>query len=93
MMKSKLSPMALGLALGIIWGVIVFMVGLIAHFFEYGSAFVTSMGVMYIGYEPSILGSVIGGIMGFIDSFIIGVLIAWLYNVFLNCCCKNNSCN
>ncbi len=85
---SRLSPMSLGLSMGIIWGAMVFLMGLLAHFFEYGSAFVTSMGIMYIGYEPSIIGSVIGGAMGFIDALIIGLLIAWLYNMFLKCCCK-----
>lgn len=88
MTASRLSPMSLGLSMGIIWGGMVFLMGLLAHFFEYGTAFVTSMGIMYIGYEPSIIGSAIGGAMGFIDAFIIGIMIAWLYNVFLNCCCK-----
>lgn len=85
---SRLSPMSLGLSLGIIWGGMVFLMGLLAHFFEYGTAFVTSVGVIYIGYEPSIIGSAIGGVMGFIDALIIGLLIASLYNVFLKCCKK-----
>lgn len=90
--KSKLSPIALGLALGVVWGGAVFIVGLLSHYLGFGTAFVTSMGVMYIGYEPSVLGSAIGGFMGFIDAFIGGLLIAWLYNMFLRCCCKNNTC-
>jgi hypothetical protein len=91
MTKSKLSPAALGLALAVVWGSAVLIVGLLAHYFSYGKAFVTSMGIMYIGYEPSIVGSIIGGVMGFIDAFIGGALIAWLYNLFLRCCCKNNT--
>jgi hypothetical protein len=88
MTASRLSPMSLGLSLGIIWGGMVFLMGLLAHFFEYGTAFVSSMGIIYIGYEPSILGSAIGGLMGFIDALIIGLLLASLYNAFLKCCCK-----
>ncbi len=85
MTASRLSPMSLGLSMGIIWGGMVFLMGLLAHFFEYGTAFVTSMGIMYVGYEPSILGSAIGGVMGFVDGLIIGLLIASLYNIFLKC--------
>lgn len=91
MTKSKLSPAAFGLALGVVWGSAVLIVGLLAHYFSYGTAFVTSMGIMYIGYEPSVLGSIIGGVMGFIDALIAGALIAWLYNLFLRCCCKKNT--
>jgi hypothetical protein len=92
MTKAKLSPVALGLSLGLVWGVSIFVMGLLAHFFAYGTAFVTSMGVMYVGYEPSIIGSLIGGTMGFIDGFIGGAVIAWLYNVFL-CCFKKDKCD
>ena len=85
MSKSKLSPAALGLAFGVSWGGVVFIIGLLSYYFSYGTAFVTSMGIMYIGYEPSVLGSIIGGLMGFIDAVIAGALIAWLYNLFLRC--------
>lgn len=88
MNMSRLSPLSLGLSMGIIWGGIVFLMGLLAHFFEYGTAFVTSMGVIYVGYEPSIIGAAIGGAIGLIDALVIGLLIAWLYNGLLSCCCK-----
>ena len=88
MTTSKISPLALGLSLGVIWGGCVLMMGFLSHFFEYGTAFVSTMGVMYIGYEPSILGACIGGLMGFIDALVMGALIGWFYNVFSSCCCK-----
>lgn len=91
MTKCKISPLAFGLSLGVVWGGAVLIMGLLSHFFAYGTAFVTAMGVMYIGYEPSILGGLIGGLMGFIDAFVGGALIAWLYNVFSTCCGKKNS--
>lgn len=88
MTKLKLSPLALGLAFGIIWGVSVLIMGLLASFYSYGTPFVTSVGVLYVGYEPTITGAIIGGLIGFIDAFIGGVILAWLYNFFAHCRCK-----
>jgi hypothetical protein len=78
----RINPLALGLALGILWGLSMLIVGIIAHYFLYGTAFVTAMGALYVGYEASIIGSLIGGLIGFVDAFIGGVIIGWLYNVF-----------
>ena len=36
---------------------------------------------LYIGYKPTVLGSVLGGIWGFFDAGIGGVVVAWLYNM------------
>lgn len=85
MTKCRLCPVALGLSFGITWGVSVFIMGLLAHLYMYGVGFVSAVGALYIGYDPSILGSVIGGIIGFVDAFIGGFIIAWLYNAFLGC--------
>lgn len=84
--KCKLSPTALGLSLGIVWGLSVFLTGLIAFYFSYGKPFVAAMSTMYVGYEPSIAGSLIGGAFAFIDGFIGGALVAWFYNRFSGCC-------
>jgi hypothetical protein len=89
MTKCKLGPLAFGLSLGVIWGTSVLIMGLLAQYFSYGTEFVSAMGVIYIGYEPSIMGSVIGGLFGFIDALVGGILIAWLYNVFSGCCKKD----
>ncbi len=79
----KLSPVALGLAFGILWGISVLLLGLSTLFLGYGEIFVTSMGALYLGYEATIWGSLIGGIIGFVDAFITGLIIAWLYNLFV----------
>jgi hypothetical protein len=81
----RISPLALGLAFGVLWGISIFMLGLMAHYYAYGKAFVTAVGTVYPLYGPSIKGSFFGGIIAFIDAFITGALIAWLYNLF-NCC-------
>lgn len=91
----KLSPVGLGLSLGVIWGLSVFGMGLMAYFYTYGKPFVEALATLYLGYEPSIKGSIVGGIIGFIDAFIMGFLIAWLYNRFNCCkcaCCKKEEC-
>jgi hypothetical protein len=64
--------------------------GLLAHYFSYGVTFVTSMRTIYLGYEPSIAGSLIGGVMGFVDAFIGGLILAWLYNCFACVGCKKD---
>lgn len=83
----KLKPLALGLSMGILWGVYVLLMGLVAAFYAYGKPFVAAVGGLYIGYEPTIVGSIIGGAIGFVDAFISGFLIAWLYNLFGCCRC------
>ncbi|KTD02150.1 bacteriophage holin [Fluoribacter gormanii] len=87
----KLSPVALGLAFGVLWGISILVMGLLAYYYTYGHGFVIAMGSLYPGYAPSILGSLLGGVIGFIDAFITGFIIAWLYNVF--CCCKCMCCD
>lgn len=82
MKHAKLDKIALGFAFGVIWGASVLFMGIIAHFFEYGVEFVTSMGSVYLGYNNSLLGSLIGGALGFLDGFIGGFLIALVYNFF-----------
>ncbi len=82
MTTARLSRLGLGLSLGVIWGVYVLVMGLLAHHFLIGTAFVTAMGALYTGYEPTVMGSIIGGLIGFVDAFIFGVLIAWFYNIF-----------
>ena len=83
----KLCPVALGLSFGVLWGLSILIMGLLAYYYTYGNSFVIAVGSLYPGYAPSIKGSILGGIIGVIDGFIGGFLIAWLYNLF-NCCCK-----
>lgn len=80
--KGKIRPMALGLALGITWGLSVLLMGLLAFYFMYGTAFVTAMGALYVGYDATLMGSLMGGLIAFVDAFIGGVIVAWLYNLF-----------
>lgn len=85
MERLKLHPFGLGMSLGLLWGLCVLLMGLMAHYLEYGVEFVSSVGTLYVGYEKTILGSFIGAGFGFLDGFIMGLLIAWLYNCFSGC--------
>ena len=84
----KLSPLGLGLSLGVLWGLSMLAMGLIAYYYSYGKPLVEAISTLYIGYAPSIKGSILGAIIGFIDAFIMGLLIAWLYNLFSGCGCR-----
>ncbi len=79
---AKLDVKAMGLSLGITWGICVLSMGLADMTSGWGGTFVRALGTFYIGYKPTIIGSIIGGIWGFIDMGIGGIVIAWLYNKF-----------
>ena len=79
---AKLDVKALGLSLGIMWGISVALMGIICMISGWGCSFVSVMGKFYFGYQATFLGCIIGGIWGFIDMGIGGVIIAWLYNKF-----------
>ncbi len=78
----KLDVRAFGFAFGIVWGGAMLILGLINTFCVWGSGLESLMATLYIGYKPTILGSIIGGIWGFVDAGIGGLITAWLYNKF-----------
>ena len=69
--KNHLNVISLGLAFGISWGIGLFILGILAWLFGYGTGLVNAIGT-YLGYTPTFLGSIIGMIWGFIDCFIWG---------------------
>lgn len=79
---NKLNVSALGLSMGIMWGAAMFLLGLINMANPWGNGITQVMATLYIGYKPTILGSITGGIWGFFDAGIGGVVLAWLYNKF-----------
>lgn len=64
-----LQVMSFGLSAGIIWGVLVFVLALLAETSGYSLVFVQLLGTVYVGYHASILGAIIGGIWGFMSFF------------------------
>ncbi|NQU18563.1 bacteriophage holin [bacterium] len=79
---AKLNVKAFGLAVGIVWGVGMFVLGIIAMAFGWGDRFIEILSSLYIGYKATFLGSIVGAIWGFIDAGIGGIIVAWLYNKF-----------
>jgi hypothetical protein len=67
------------LAVGIYWGVGIFVLGLMAHY-GWGTRPVDMLGSVYIGYNASFVGALIGGVWAFFDALIAAAIIAWLYN-------------
>lgn len=76
-----LSVKGLGIALGVSWGAGVFLLGL-AGSLGWGRPVVDVLGSVYLGFRPSLTGSLIGGLWAFFDGALGGIVIAWLYNRF-----------
>ena len=83
---AKLDGTALGIAIGLLFGIAVFLT---TNFliFKGGDEIgpnLALLGQFFIGYEVSFSGSLIGAIYGLISGFIIGWLIATLRNLALS---------
>jgi hypothetical protein len=77
---NKCHPAALGIALGAVWALGLFALGVIASFADYGDAFVYTIGSVYPGYDSSFGGALIGALWGFVDAFVAGFVFGWIYN-------------
>lgn len=77
----RLRPLALGIGLGTVWGVSLFITTWVSYFSGYGRLFLEVLAQsIYPGYSISPLGSLLGLFYGFLDGLISGSCIAWLYN-------------
>lgn len=77
---NRCQPLALGIAIGVLWAIYAFFAGIFAMF-GWGEALVATLASFYVGYGASIVGAIIGAIWAFIDGFVAGVIIAWIYNL------------
>ena len=77
---NRCQPVALGIAIGVLWAIYVFCVGITAMF-DWGGGIVAGLGTLYIGYGPSVFGAIIGAIWAFVDGLIAGVIVALIYNI------------
>ena len=79
----KLNIWAFSSALGICWGIAIFLVTWWSILVGGGPiGRLTFLGHIYIGYTLSPLGSVIGLVWGLVTAFIAGIFFCWLYNFF-----------
>ena len=82
----KLNVKALALASGILWAAAVLLTGIANLIWAgYGAAFLQMMASLYPGYHAtSSFGSVlIGTLYALVDGAIAGLVLAWLYNLFV----------
>ena len=78
----ELRKRALGMALGIVWGLAIMLGTWWLLLLDAPGDIVSKLASFYLGYSYSWGGAVIGFFWGFVDGFIAGVLIAWIYNLF-----------
>lgn len=76
----KLNPLKFGLAFGIIYALVFFLMGLAGALFGWGGEMVKLAGDIYVGFGPSVGGAVIGGIWGLAIGLVFFGLGAWIYN-------------
>ena len=77
---AKLDVKAFGWALGLVWGGVTFLLGLLDTLYFWGSSWGKMMTMVYIGYRPTIIGSIIGALWGFVYASLLGLSVAWMYN-------------
>ncbi len=77
----NLRKRALGLSLGAVWGLVVFLATIWATFQGRGAT-LKVLNSYYMGFSVSYPGAFIGLIWGFVNGFVVGVLIAWFYDLF-----------
>jgi hypothetical protein len=77
----KLNVKAFALTSGILWGLGLFLGTWWIILFKGSMDIETFIGMIYLGYSVTPLGSVIGLVWAFFDGLICGAIFAWLYNL------------
>lgn len=75
-----LNPKKLGCAGGILGGLTMLIITILALAIGYGTDWLHMVGGFYPGYTISLFGTVVGTVYGFIQGFVFFYLLAWLYN-------------
>lgn len=70
----KMNAKAFGMACGVLWGGAMLIAGLIDTASTWGDAWGKVVESVYLGYTPTILGSIIIGIWGFVTAGIWGLI-------------------
>ncbi len=78
-----LGVLSFGFALGLTWAILVFVLGVVAAWLGWGVPVAAALASLYIGFNPSFVGSVAGAVWAFVNGLVAGLLIAWFYNRFL----------
>jgi hypothetical protein len=86
----SLRKRALGLSLGVVCGLAVFVMTILSTMRGEGQT-LSKIGGYFFGYSITYLGAFVGLAWGFVYGFVGGVLIAWLYDLFCNVLYKSES--
>jgi hypothetical protein len=78
----KVNEIALALALGSVYGIIMLVFGLLSTLTGWGSEALRLHSGFFIGWGPTVLGSIVGAIWGIIFGAIFGYILGILYNFF-----------
>ena len=81
----KLNIKAFCLAIGILWAVAVFLVGIANLIWSgYGDVFLKLVASVYPGYDasPSFGAVIVGTLYALLDGLVAGLVFAWIYNLF-----------
>ena len=84
----KLNALAFGLACGLVWGLGVFCLAWWVMAFEGTTHDPMVLGHLYRGFNISPLGSILGLVWGLCDGFVGGLILAAIYNFFVDCTSK-----
>jgi len=76
----QLNPQAIGLSAGILSGVGMLIIGILASFGTYLGAF-EMMKSMHIFFDATFLGVIAGIVEAFLFSYVVGFLFVWIYNM------------
>lgn len=87
----RLSPLAFGVSLGVITGVLMMILAWSDWMWGYGTGIVSQWATVYPGLAGSLKGGFLGLAWGFLEGFVLGVLWAWVYNMCV-CCCRCCAC-
>ena len=77
----RLNVKAFALTCGLVWGFLIFLLTWWIMIIWGVHGAITRIGLLYLGYSLTPLGSVIGLIWGFFDGLVCGAIFAWLYNL------------
>ena len=73
----KLKPLALGLAVGITWGVVILMATRWVMILGGKGVTLAKLSMYYFGYSVTFIGSLIGLFWGFVDGLVGGAIVAF----------------
>ena len=86
----KISPCALGMGFGALWGLYLFILALTTaaniNFIWFNVGTFNMIQTVYPWYAVGLIGAFVGLILGVICGYICGFIIAWTYNFMLEKC-------